>query len=538
MVRKLDVFYTSDCHGNFEALSRCSAGFAHSGNALIIDGGDLLHGSPLAYYLNRKTNGSLTPSQSVPAELLNAAGYHFITLGNHDFSFGVDALNGFLSRLRACCLCANLEGLPGTGKTAVVTLANGLRVGVAGITSSRVPRMEPPEHLNGLTVTDAFTAAKEAYETLLDGQPDLTVCVYHGGFEIPPEEYARRSKESGFRLPDTPEAENQGFRIAEELGFDLLLTAHQHQLLSGMDVRGTTVCQLADGCSGYLRLTVELTECKKITCSFISTDELTPQNADLSKPPYRISVIDESGALNGSKPSRTPEELLEPIRSEFSCWLESPAGQLDRDLPPLPHLTAAVNGSLLANFFNQVQLEATGADISCTSLGNTPVGIPSEVTNGDVIRAYSYANTLAVVEADRELLRLALERSAEYFESCDASDLCSALPSVKISDSFLKPMIQHFNYDYYSGIDYVIDTGRPIGDRVTSIKYMGEELEPDRKLKLCLNNYRLSGNGGYPFFREAKVVSVLSTDVQELIFDYIAGNSPVAVDSHRWATVL
>lgn len=506
MGRKLTVFYTSDCHGSFEALSRCSASFAHGGNALVIDGGDTLHGSPLAYYLSRERNRTTKDSLFLPAQIMNSVGYDYVTLGNHDFSFGQEILREYLSGLSAECLCANLSGMDPVRNVSVVTLENGLRVGVTGITSSMVPAMESPENLAGLKFSDAFSAAAEASAELREQHPDITVCVYHGGFEIPPEEYLLR-KEKGYVLSEEPCLENQGLRIAEKLDYDILLTAHQHNLFEGTRISGTYVCQLPSQCSGYIRLEAE------------------------ERPAGEISVSGNYFSAENSMPDAKVKEILLPIKKDLQKWLDAEAGYLDADLIHNDYMDAAVNGSLLANFINQVQIKASGADISCTALGNEQTGLPGRVTNGDVIRSYSFANTLAVIETGRAMLKAALERCAEYFVRDPDGKL-------KVSDAFLKPMVQHFNYDYFSGIDYVIDTRRPLGDRVVSIKYNGLELSNSKKLTLCLNNYRASGNGGYSFYRDAKTVSLINREVQELIFDYIGSSGTVSVDRHRWATVI
>ena len=94
---------------------------------------------------------------------------------------------------------------------------NGLRVGLTGVTTHFCSQWEQPANLDGITVTDAFTAAAEAYAELQQ-QVDLTVCIYHGGFE--------NDLRTGAPLYTTDE--NQGCRICNELGFDILLAGHQH----------------------------------------------------------------------------------------------------------------------------------------------------------------------------------------------------------------------------------------------------------------------------------------------------------------------
>ena len=84
---------------------------------------------------------------------------------------------------------------------------------------------------------DPFEAAKKALEDL-QGKVDLTICIYHGGFES--------DLETGKRLSET--TENIGYKICTELGFDVLLTGHQHMPVAGRMVNGTYTLQpLANG---------------------------------------------------------------------------------------------------------------------------------------------------------------------------------------------------------------------------------------------------------------------------------------------------
>ena len=145
-MKKLKIYYTSDVHGAFSptdyatgsriaaGLSNCIAGFKKDGDTLIIDGGDILQGSPFTYYLYSQTeHGGKTI-----AALMNIGGYDFVTLGNHDFNYGKAAIEEYLAALNAKCLCANVRGIRGVEGTAVITTQNGLRVGLAGVTTHYV----------------------------------------------------------------------------------------------------------------------------------------------------------------------------------------------------------------------------------------------------------------------------------------------------------------------------------------------------------------------------------------------------------------
>ena len=154
MDKQLRICFTSDTHGylyptNYTdcsekdiGLMKLAAAFQPDGNTLILDGGDTLQGSPMTNYYYR-----LTPEQrrqTMPdvslgiqpfAAVLNACGYQYVTLGNHDFNYGIDGLRVFLADLHAKCLCCNIRDrdheLP-IRPWAVHTLENGLRVGIVG----------------------------------------------------------------------------------------------------------------------------------------------------------------------------------------------------------------------------------------------------------------------------------------------------------------------------------------------------------------------------------------------------------------------
>lgn len=504
MNRNLTICFTSDIHGYFSALdytsgkpaatglANCMASFPRDGNTLLLDGGDILQGSPFTYWLY----GVAPEGPCIPAQMMNLAGYDFVTLGNHDFDYGRPQIQRYLRQLHGRCLCANITGVEGVEKTAVVTLANGLRVGLTGVTSQFVQLWEPPENLEGIAVTDAFSAAQDALATLKARNVDVTVCIYHGGFE--------RDVRTGAIVSQTDE--NQGWRICQELDFDILLTGHQHQSLENLCLFGTYTCQTPDRAGAYIRMEVSVAE---------------------------SGAVSANSRLIPAGPISSPEAtaLLAPWERETSLFLDTPVGHLDTPLQPGPPLAMARDGSLIANFFNQVQLEASGADISATCLGSGIRGFAQDVTIRDIVATYLFSNTLKTIQVDRAVVKAALERSAEYF-ALDAQG------QLQISDAFLNPIPQHYNYDFFSGLQVIIDVRRPLGDRVTSIRYQGRELDETTKLSLCLNSYRATGAGGYPMYPNCPLLKDQPTPIVQMIMDYVRRKQNPVVDKTRWLTIL
>ena len=231
----------------------------------------------------------------------------------------------------------------------------------------------------------------------------------------------------------------------------------------------------------------------------------------------------------GNEHDLQPFQKLLPLEQDVQEWLDAPVGTLAKEIPAEEKLDAALHGSQMADFFNQIQLEETGADFSCTSLGNIPVGLPREVTMRDICTAYLFPNTLFVLEVDEEVLRTALERCASYFDVEDGA--------VRVSDEFLRPKVEHYNYDFYSGIRYTFDVRRPVGSRVVSLTKADGMPLGDKKYRLVMNNYRASGTGGYQIFETCPVLWCGEKEMPELIADYIRKNSPVEVKQQKTAAL-
>lgn len=89
----------------------------------------------------------------------------------------------------------------------------------------------------------------------------------------------------------------------------------------------------------------------------------------------------------------------------------------------------------------------------------------------------------------------------------------------------LKPKVEHYNYDYYAGVEYVIDATRPTGRRVISLTFRREPVADDRVFSLCLSSYRSSGAGGYPWYTGCPVLREINTEITDLILEFF-GNHP------------
>ena len=426
---------------------------------------------------------------------MNCCGYDYVTLGHHDFNYGIAYLDSYLDALHARCVCQNALRSDGTVRfpSRVHELENGLRIGIVGIVTDHVNVWERPEHLTGLTITDPIPAAREALETL-KGRADITVCVYHGGFE--------RDLDTGQVLSTS--SENIAYRLCQELDFDILLTGHQHMCIPGQSLFGTFAVQAPDSGRAFISL-------KAVVANghVICNSQAVPAGGDCDP-----ILLERFGSLEQGA----------------QTWLDTVVGHLDRPLLPGPPLIMAAEGNDIADFFNEVQMSCSGAQLAATSLANEAAGFPQIVRRRDVLTAYPYTNTLTVLRVTGAVLRLAMERSAEYFAVDEDGRLC-------VADSFLKPKVEHYNYDYYAGVDYAINVSKPVGQRITARTYQGKTVRDGDEFTICLNSYRASGAGGYPEYTRCPIVREINVEMSDLILDFFKSHPKLSLKTRRWFTV-
>lgn len=497
--RTFRILYTSDIHGRLFArpgetgLDMAGREFNKDGNTLIFDGGDLLQGGTAGTFFVRQFRELEMKREPHPphpaAQVMNVCGYDAVTLGNHDFNYGLSYLADYLASLHAVSLCANIysrAGILPVEESRIFTLENGLRIGVFGLCTDALAGWEREETIRQLCIEKPLAAARRVLGGLR-GRCHVTVCIYHGGFE--------EDSGTGEVLDDS--GENVACALCREQGLDLVLTGHQHLREPGRPLYGSYAIQPGCFCGCYAEVTGSVGATGEIRFASrlkevgaVGADSLTPLPADSSL------------ALSGLR------QALENWESRRICTLPAPIPIQDR-------VHMALYGSALADFINRVQLAVTGAQISATCLSNTALGLPAEVCVADVFFAYTSANTLCTVRCSGAVLRSALEWTAEFLNEENGG--------FGIAGRFLQPKPRYFHYDFYTGIDYRLDFSREPGSRVVRLKYGGRDILPEDSFTLCITNYRRAGGDGYGMFRACELLEADPVPVAEHIVEYLSG---------------
>lgn len=502
--QQLTIFYTSDIHGhampiNYGTNEEVEIGLAkyatvlkeaqqNKENLLAIDNGDLIQGTPLMTNYVKNFTTEENPMVGILNQLKIDAG----VLGNHEFNFGKDVLMHGVKQANFPVLSANIlnveTGEPMFGPPYMMkTFAEDINVAIIGVTTHYIPNWESPDHIKGLEFADAFeTLSKWVAHVKEKEQPDIIIASYHGGFEA--------DFETG-KPTESITGENQGFRMCQEIdGLDVLLTGHQHREFTTF-INDVLVIQPGNNGGKYGEITLDL--------------------AKSSEGKWKITNKDASlKSFEDVKSDEAVLAYLEPLETATQEWLDQPIGFIKGDMTISDSLEARIKKHPFIQFIQDVQMDASDVDISVTSLlNNSSLGFGSTVTMRDIVSNYMYPNTLTVLELMGKDIRAALEQTANYFILDDDGE-------ITVNPSYIAPKPQHYNYDMWEGLDYVINASKPFGERVENVSYHGQPLEDKNTYHVVLNNYRASGGGDYNMFRGKKTIREIQRDAVELIQTY------------------
>ncbi len=520
----LTILHTSDIHGHLYPTDYREPGDKPLGLAklstlitrerildpslILLDNGDLLQGTPLMYHYTKFDHRGKHPA----ARALCALRYDAAVPGNHEFNYGLELLDQVMSESGCPWLSANIvsqnEGLPAYGLPyRLFELPNGIRIAVLGVTTHYIPNWENPANIAGLEFKDALeTAQSWIHHIRKNEHPDALVVSYHGGFERDPLTGDPTEPLTG---------ENQGYAMCEQLtGMDVLLTGHQHRLLAGV-LNGVAIAQ--PGSAG-----------QAITKTLLEFAPLPGECWTLQSKNTQLLMVDET--VNAD------EELLALFSEDEAAtqkWLDQPIGKTEGDLSISDPFTARMADHPFTEFINRVQMAVTGAGISCAAIfTNEARGFSENITMRDIVSNYIYPNTLKVVRLSGRDIREALEQNARYFEPDQTRG------GLRVSREYLEPKPQHFNYDMWEGIEYILDVSKPAGQRVVKLERDGVPLDPDNSFDVVMNSYRAGGGGNFDMLKGKPVVQEIPTDMTEILAEYILDQGIISsICDNNWKVI-
>ncbi|MET9268343.1 5'-nucleotidase C-terminal domain-containing protein [Kribbella sp. NPDC003557] len=495
----------------------------HAPRPLLLDAGDTIQGTPLAYYFAKIepiTGGHTHPM----AAAMNRIGYDAAALGNHEFNYGLDILRKFQRQLRFPLLGANAQdwttGLPVfppyTLKRVHVPGEKPITVGILGLTNPGIAIWDKANVENKLKFGGIVELAKIWVPRVRQAGADVVVAAVHSGMDL--------SSSYGDALPYP---ENASVLMAETVpGIDAVLVGHAHLEIPERLVTNKT--------SGEQ---VVLSEPLKWGMR-VSLFDL-----DLQKIRGQWKVVGRhSQVLNANSVAADPAvvALLQKDHDKVVEYVNSKIGTCTEAMSAA---TAPWEDTAALDFVNFIQADAVSKALAGTPQATLPVlaiaapfnraaAIPAgDVSIRDVAGLYVFDNTLLAVTMTGAQLKDYLEFSAQYFKQVSGT---GPFPSSDVTNAPTPTApngTPDYNYDILGGLTkpltYTIDIAKPAGARITDLAYDGTPVAADQQFVVAVNNYRQSGGGNFPHVKTAPVVYNRQVEIRQLMIDYVTATGTV-----------
>jgi 2',3'-cyclic-nucleotide 2'-phosphodiesterase (5'-nucleotidase family) len=424
--------------------------------SVLVDAGDWFQGTP---------EGTLSEGRCT-VELMNAAGYDFAALGNHDFDAGQPAVVEMLQMARFRVFARNLRlakpraPFPDTRAFLVrdigwhvmelesapspIVTVGGVRIAFDGLIPEETPNIVTPGVFDGLAVRPEVESARRIKESLDRPYPkaDALVLVNHVG-------------------------KDHNVLIAREVpGIDVIIGGHNHRdvLEKGVTLStGTLIAQAAPSTTAIGVVTIEID-------------------------PAARRIVSKSARLRRIEPKpgvRVPRlaPIIERYEKSVEEVMEVQVATSERPLPKEADLSRA---PLLGNWLTQVMLDRSGAEVAVHNATGVRASIPAgAVRVRDFFQISPFGNKLCVITLKAGDLRATLERAANG------------------TGVFVRGLSIHWS--------------RPADAKLRIVKLVraGRDLQDEDLVKVVTTDFLASGSSHYQAFRNA----VERRDLGVLLFD-------------------
>lgn len=509
----LKIAATTDVHGHIRGwdyynnradlnlgLSRAativdSVRGANFGKVLLVDAGDLLEGTPLAYVAARKSADRHNPIIAA----MNAMHYDAVAIGNHEFNYGVPYLDSAISQAAFPVLAANVtrDGKNAYRSFTIVQRA-GIRIGIIGATTPGSNIWDASNLASAtLHIGDIVPAVRSAVAQTRAAGADAIIVVLHSGLDGP-SSYDTAS--SGVA------SENVAARVAATIpGIDVVVYGHSHRENPGQLIGRTLVIQPKNWATSVAIATLPM------ACG----------------PAARWSPSVASGVVVKSAGHAEDSSVVRAVARVHHATVDYVSSNIGTTPDTWRSDSARIKPTGITGFILDVERRAANADIASASAFDLRAHLgPGPITVAQIAQLYPYANTLRAIKITGAQLRAYLEYSSRYYKT-------EADRSLVVDRS-----VEGYNFDLVSGVHYTIDVSRPIGQRITTLTWHGRDVKPDDSFVMAINNYRQAGGGGYSMLRDAPVVYDKQQDIRDLLIDAVRKNKTLresAYDEQNWS---
>ena len=484
-------------------------------NVVLVDVGDAIQDNQVDVFAKDKKYYKDHPIPKV----LNEMNYDIFVLGNHEFNFGMKALDEILKDIKAKKLTANFYHKKNDKRyidATTIIEKDGVKLGIIGLSTPMSAKFEEDTgNLKDMKFTSPTEEARTQVEKLKAKGVDAIIAVTHMGIE------------NENNIPDT------GMRdvINAVDGIDVVIAGHMHKDVPSETIKNTLI-----------------TEPHRYG-TVVSEVDLTFDIND-KKEVKLVKKESKTVPVKALEADKKIEEIYKPYHEKLRELNNVVIGQTANEMVPqeTKHGVSAAfsKDTGLSSFINDVEQHYSGADVVTFSFDHQKARMDKgDIKKKDIIFNYRYAGgDVTVYELTGKQLKEYMEWSANYFDTIQPGD-------TEYRYNAERKKSKYVTYDIFGGVNYKIDLRNPQGSKIVDLTLAdGKPVTDDMKLKVGMNSYRfaqLNGKGGIwegqqiPVLWESKVAMGREKGtIQNMMIDYITNVKKGKIDgqSHnRWEII-
>ena len=484
-------------------------------NVVLVEVGDAIQDNQIDVFAKDKKYYKDHPIPKV----LNEMNYDIFVLGNHEFNFGMKALDEILKDIKAKKLTANFYHKKNDKRyidATTIIEKDGVKLGIIGLSTPMSAKFEEDTgNLKDMKFTSPTEEARTQVEKLKAKGVDAIIVIAHMGIE------------NENKIPDT------GMRdvINAVDGIDVVIAGHMHKDVPSETIKNTLITEPHR--YGTVVSEVDLT--------FDINDK---KEVKLVKKESKTVPVKELEA------DKKIAEIYKPYHEKLRELNNVVIGQTENEMVPqeTKHGVSAAfsKDTGLSSFINDVEQHYSGADVVTFSFDHQKARMnKGDIKKKDIIFNYRYAGgDVTVYELTGKQLKEYMEWSANYFDTIQPGD-------TEYRYNAERKKSKYVTYDIFGGVNYKIDLRNPQGSKIVDLTLAdGKPVTDDMKLKVGMNSYRfaqLNGKGGIwegqqiPVLWESKVAMGREKGtIQNMMIDYITNVKKGKIDglSHnRWEII-
>ncbi|BBB90368.1 MAG TPA: 5'-nucleotidase C-terminal domain-containing protein [Methylomusa anaerophila] len=444
---------------------------------LLLSAGDMFQGS---------ADSNLVYGKSI-VEVMNSVGFDAMSLGNHEFDWGIDTLMKMKAQANFPWGAANIKSsngqLPAFARPSVLTpvpyifvTRENLKIGIIPLATPETAFKANPKIVGQYRFEEPSATVKDLAQKLRSKGAQVIIVLSHLGAD---------------QNSTTQQITGEAADLANKLPVgtvDAIVTGHTHTAVAGTVNNIPMVQALNNG-----------QRVGKILLNYSKA-----QGKVISSTPTLMNLT--TMTLTGD---RTAQAIVDKYAAQIAPIKNTVLGSTKYDLT---HDRYGSNVSLLGEWATDVMRAAVGADFAFQNGGGLRTTIyAGNVTVGNMYEVMPFDNTLNTMDMT----------GAQIIQVLDYG-----IKNTTIG------MLQ------FSGANVVYDGSRPAGSRIVSVTMPdGSQINTAKKYKVVTNDFMATGGDGYTTFKQASNIVETGVPVRDTLSDAVKKAGQIAFTGDNRLTI-